>query len=107
MSYGQGIGIGVLISVIYSIISGGFNYIYLTLIDPASAKKMTEFQHDKMIESGRTEEQYEMFMNSAIGKMMTSLSVQFVFQLFFWTFLGLILSLVIAAILKKEKSFFE
>ena len=45
MSYGQGLGIGVLLSLVAGTLSSIFNYIYPTFLDPGGRERMADQMH--------------------------------------------------------------
>lgn len=105
MSYGKGLGIGTLTYGIAGILAGIFIYIYLTYIDPSVLDTMIEAQvammenfnlpEDKMDEAlARLENENtpgRHFINQAVGGFV----------------IGFFLSLIIAAITKRNRPEFE
>jgi len=70
MSYGQGLGIGMWIALISSVISSIFTYIYVKFIDAEFIKMMMEKQEEQMQERGMSEEQIKQAMDMT-AKFMT------------------------------------
>lgn len=62
MSFGQGVGIGFWISLIGTILGGGFVYVYISFIDPAPFDLFLEETRLNMEEQGTPEEGIEMAM---------------------------------------------
>ncbi len=105
MTYGEGLGIGTLSGAIWGLVSGGFNIIYVKYIDSSEMIKQANQMRQKMEEQGATDEQME--INEKIIAYATDPSLTFIFTVIIGFIGGLIISLVISAILKKEKSIFE
>ena len=64
MSYGQGLVIGMLVSMVSGLLTGFFNYLYRTLIDPEMNGRMLETVRAKMEEGGNmSDEQIESAVN--------------------------------------------
>jgi len=105
MSYGQGLGIGSLLSAIFGLLSGIFSWIYTTYIDPEFMGRMQEVQRTKMIEQGLSDEQIDAAMGMA-AKFQNPLTMIFGSMAVF-LIIGFILSLIIAAIMKNKRPEFE
>lgn len=105
MSYSEGLGIGLLSGTIWGVVSGGFNIIYVKYIDNSEMVKQANLMRQKMEEQGATDAQME--LNEKIISYATDPSLTFIFTVIIGFIGGLIVSLVISAILKKEKSIFE
>jgi hypothetical protein len=105
MTYGQGLGLGVMKSVIVGIISGFFSFAYIKFIDPTISDQLMKKAIEEMEKKGTPDEQIEQAME--ITKMFMTPGALFVIAVFGTLFIGLIISLIMAAILKKEKSVFE
>lgn len=102
MTYGQGMGIGFWASLISSLISSVFTYIYVKFIDPSWLETIKEMQVEQLQEQGMSDEQIEMSMG-----MMEKLSTPemiFIFGIIGGVFLGVILSLVITIFTQKNNS---
>ncbi len=100
ITYGQGVGTGVLIALCAGVVISIFAVINITIIDPELMRNVMEEAKRKMIENGDSEEKIEMAtkwmanMQSpayvAIGSLVGNL------------FIGLIVSLVISIFTKKD-----
>jgi Protein of unknown function (DUF4199) len=101
MSYGEGLGIGSLLSAVSGVISAIYGYIYMNFIDNTMTQQIIEMQSTKMAEQGMTEEQIDQAMQMA-GKFMTP-GMMFIFTVLGMLFFGFILSLIISAIMRKNK----
>jgi len=105
LSYGEGLGVGTLTSGVSGVVAGLFSFVYLKFIDPSSLGKVMAQARDKWEEQGLSEEQIE--QAEKFGSMFTSPGAIFVFSVFFALLFGFILSLIIAAVMRREKPVFE
>lgn len=99
MSYGKGLSIGTLMSVVGAVISSIFTYLYLTFIDDSMIQTILEKAEMDMIENGTPEAAVEQAM-SITEKMMTP-PIMAVLAIVFTVLFGFILSLIISAITKN------
>lgn len=105
MSYGQGLGIGTLMSAVSGLISSFFSMAYMKFIDPTITDQIMKKAVEDMEKKGIPDEQIDQAME--MSKMFMSPGAMFVMGLLGSILIGFILSLIIAAILKKDKSVFE
>lgn len=105
MSYSEGLGIGVMLSVISGLISGVFGVIYRTVIDPEFTKRSLE-QARKVYE-GMEMSDAQIEQTMAYVEKFSSPGIVFLIGLFFAALGGLILSLIISAITQKKRPMFE
>jgi zinc transporter ZupT len=101
MSFGEGLGLGVLLSGVSAIISGIFSYIYMNFIDNTFMSKMIDFQREQMTEKGLTDEQIDQSMQMI--QKFTSPGLAFIFGIIGWLVVGFIFSLIVTAIMRKSK----
>ena len=102
MSYGEGVGLGTLTGVVSSAISAVFTYVFYKFINPEMIDKIHEMTLEELEDrEGLTDEQIDQAME--MTAMFTGPEVMSVFALLGGIFFAFILSLVIAAILKKER----
>jgi hypothetical protein len=105
LAYGQGLGIGSLISVIFGFMMGIFTWLYTSFIDPDYMAGVMEKQRVKMIEDGLSDEQIDSAMKIAEnfqGPLTMILGTAFITLI-----IGFILSLIISAIMKNSRPEFE
>ncbi|MEY4108491.1 MAG: hypothetical protein RL181_2833 [Bacteroidota bacterium] len=101
ISMGRAFGISMLVILIIAVIQALWTVVYMELINPDLMKEAVEAQMDKMIEDGQvTEEQLE--TSSGMMGFFTSTWFLASFSLFSMLFTGLLLSLVVALVTKKE-----
>jgi|SRR6478736_5904102 len=99
MSYGKGLGAGVLISLYSSLMSAVYNFIHLKFINTQFADYQMEIIHAKWEKAGMSSAQMD--QAEGVTRMMMGPTVQAGFTIFFGVCIGLIVSLIIAAILKR------
>lgn len=103
LTYGQAVGAGVLTMVFASFISGIYNYLLFSVIDPSLQEQMRIFTEEQIIKQGKVpEEQLEMAVNMA-AKFQTPV-MMFVMAIVGGAFIGLIISLISAIFIKKNPS---
>jgi cation transport ATPase len=101
ISMGRAFGISMLVILIIAVIQALWTVVYMELINPDLMKEAMEAQMDKMLEDGRvTEEQLE----ASSGMMGFFANPWFLAgaSLLGTLFIGLLLSLVVALVTKKE-----
>ena len=105
ISYGNALGYGVLLALFASIIVSFVNYLYLGFIDDGFLVFAMEQQELAMYESGMPDDQIELSMEYA--RKFSSPGIIAFFGMLATTFLGFIISLIAAAVLKKEPTEFS
>lgn len=106
MSYGQGVGIGTLLSVVSGLLGAIFTYVYREFIDPTMAQRTMDQMRAKFEAAGNMSEAQidnalAMSQKFSTGPISIGLAV-LVFAIF-----GLLLSLIISAITKHNRPEFE
>ena len=105
MSYGQGLGIGTLMSLIVGLLSSIFMYIYIKFVDPEMMNRAMEMQRVQMEERGMDDAQIDQAMEMA-GKV-SSPELMIVFGTLGFVVIGFIIALIVAAIMKNARPEFE
>jgi predicted membrane protein len=105
MSYGQGLGIGSLMAAIVGVISSLFTMFYIQFIDDTIIRQSIDKARADMEARGMDDSQIDQAMEIT-QKFMTP-GVMFLVQVLTYLVIGFILSLILAAILKKDKPVFE
>lgn len=105
MSIGQGLGIGTLISLISSVLSSIFTYIYVKAIDDSMLTIIKDKQIEQMEAQGMDDAQIEQAMEFA--SMFTSAEAIVIMAVIAITFIGFILSLIISLFTKKANPALE
>ena len=101
MSYGQGLGIGTLLSLVSSIISAIFMFIYLSYINTGYIQQALDFQRRNMEDQGLGDAQIDQAM-SITEKIMTPV-VMPIMGIVMTVFLGFLISLIISAITQNKQ----
>lgn len=103
LSYGEGVGLGALLSAIAGMLSSAFSVFYTTIIDPAFQERLFEQMREKMEEQGTmSDEQIDQIIEAS--QKFQSPGLQFVFGLFWFIFVGVVLSLIVAAFIRRNKA---
>lgn len=105
MSYGQGLGLGIMVMIVASLISGVFSFFYTTYIDPTIPEKMVDAVIEQLSAFGIEEEAMEEARDKELAdntplKQLTGALMNGIFS-------GLFLSLIISAIMKNKRPEFE
>jgi hypothetical protein len=100
MSYGQGMGIGFWASLISSLISSTFTYLYVKFIDTNWMETIKDMQLEEMERQGMTEEQTEMAMEM-MGRFSTPEMI-FIFSILGGILIGVIASLLITIFTQRN-----
>jgi hypothetical protein len=105
MSYGQGLGIGTIVSAIYGVLSAIFMWIYTSFVDPEYMERQLLKSEAEMLERGMSQEQIDAAMEmtqSFQGPVML-----IVIGTLSAIIMGFIFSLILAAIMKNNRPEFE
>ena len=100
ITYGQALGAGVIIFLYASIIGSLFSLLLYTVIDPGLTAKGIAFMEQMYLDKGLTQEQADAALKIA-GKMMKP-AMMIPVGLISSMFYGLIISLIVAAFVRKE-----
>ncbi|MCK5368490.1 MAG: DUF4199 domain-containing protein [Cyclobacteriaceae bacterium] len=105
MTIGQGLGIGMLITLIGSALSSIFSYIYLKFIDDSMITKILDAQVEELEKRGLDDAAIEQTM-AITGKIMT-VEWMPVMAFVFMAFAGFIISLIVSLFTKKSNPTLE
>jgi len=100
ISYGQALGAGVIICLYYSVIMAIFSYILYAFIDTGLIDKILAMSEEAGLKKGYTQEQIDLGMRFT-KKIMTP-PIMALTSIFSSMFFGFIISLIIAAFVRKE-----
>ncbi len=100
MKYGQGVSIGFIISLVSGVIGSIFMYIYISFIDDSVIQQGIDKAYQDLEERGMSDEEIEQAMQFT-EKLMTPMFFLIV-GIVFTIIAGLIISLIISGITKKE-----
>ena len=102
LPFGPAFSFGLIAFIVSGLIGSIFGYIMWTVIDPDILVKMQDMQMEKMLEKGLPEEAVEQAMGMASKFMKPGIMLAMGF--FSSVFMGTIISLIVAAIFKREEA---
>jgi hypothetical protein len=105
MTYGQGLGIGLIMSLIAGLLTSIFMYIYIKFIDSEMMNRAMEMQRVEMEERGMDDAQIDQAME--IAGRFSSPELMIVFGTLGFVIIGFIIALIVAAIMKNARPEFE
>lgn len=105
MNYSQGLGLGTLMSLISSLISSVFIFIYVKLINTNYIANTLEVQRQGLEDQGMSDAQVDQAM-SITEKIMSPVGMA-IMGIVFGVFFGFIIALIVSAITKKSRPEFE
>jgi hypothetical protein len=107
LSLGQAIGIGTLLSVVSGFLSGLFTTIYVKIIDTSYAEKLIDNSRRQLEEQGNmSDEQIDQAIEISRPITEGMLNFSFITGPIMGAIFGVILSLIIGAIMKKDRDVF-
>tara|TARA_B110001454_G_scaffold172786_1_gene163891 strand:+ start:239 stop:760 length:522 start_codon:yes stop_codon:yes gene_type:complete len=101
LSWGQGVKVGVGISIIAALIGVIYNYIFMSFIEPNFMAEVMEIQNQKLIDQGQTEEQIEAI--NKMGEAFQSPTLMAAMGIIGSAIGGFVVSAIVAAIMKKTE----
>ena len=101
MSWGQGVKIGLGIVVIGTIIGILYQYVFTTFIEPDFFTQVEEVTKQALLDAGSTEEQIEMQME--MQSKFQGTPIGYATGFIFMTFIGFVVSAIVAAVKKKSE----
>jgi hypothetical protein len=99
LTYGQGVGAGVVISLFSGLMSAVYNYIHVKFINTSFADYQMEIVRQKWADAGMSDAAME--QAEGVTRMMMGPGMTAVMTVVGGLFVGLVFSLIIAAILKR------
>ena len=105
ISYGDAFMIGLLITVFAGIISSFFSFILVRFIDPGLVEQAITQTEEMLLEKGLSEDIIERSIERTRNMVGSPFSV--IIGIFFFTLIGTVISLITAAIVKKEGTPFD
>jgi len=103
MSYGQGLGVGTLTAGVAGLLSSLVSTFYVKFVDPTVLQRTMDEQRIKMEERGMSDAQIEQAVK--LAESMSSFS--FLIATLSIILMGFVFSLVIAAIVKRDRDVFD
>lgn len=106
MSFGQGIGIGTVLSAVVGLLTGIFAYVYMSFIDPEMMGRITDkMRADMEARGGVSDEQIDQAI--AMSSKFTNGPFMVLAAVLGTLLLGVLMSLVISAFVKNAQPEFE
>lgn len=105
MTYGQGLGLGVVVAGVAGVISSLFSYLYLKFIDDSMLGEILNQSRVAMEEQGLDDEQIEQAL--AMTQKFTTPEMIMIWGVLGALLMGLIFSLIISAFTKKNNPVLE
>ncbi len=105
LSFGEGFGVGALVAAIGGLISATFSTIYTTFVDTTFYERLADTMQEQWEKQGLSDVQIE--QASEMTKMFQSPGLLFAIGLISSVIGGIILSLIIAAIMRKNRPVFD
>lgn len=102
MSYGEGLSVGTLTAAISGLLSSLFSVFYTTFIDTGIMARAADTMRDQLEERGIPDDQIDQQME--LMQMFQSPGILFVVGVIGSALIGLILSLIIAAFMRRNKA---
>ena len=103
MTYGEGMGLGALLSAVAGLLSSIFSVFYTQIIDPGFQERITEQVREQLESSGNMSDEQVDQAVEMMGKFQSP-GLQFLFGILGTILIGVVFSLIIAAILRKNKT---
>lgn len=106
LSYGEGLGLGLQTGAVAALISTMYSVLYTSVIDPTMMERVINEMRDKLEDQGNlSDDQIEQSLS--IMQAMQGPGIQFITGILWLVFIGFVFSLVIAAVLRRNKPVFE
>jgi type IV secretory pathway VirB2 component (pilin) len=106
MSYGQGLGIGTLVSLVAGLLGGIFRYVYMEFIDPAAGQRALDQARAKLEEAGNMSDA-QIDQAVQMSQRFSSGPIGIVVAVLGSALMGFLITLIIAAITKHNRPEFE
>jgi hypothetical protein len=105
MSYGEGLGIGSLVSAIMGLLSSAFTMFYIQFIDNNLLTQSMDQVREDMERRGMDDAQIDQAME--LSQKFMSPGIVFVMGVLGYLVVGFIISLIVSAIIRRDKPVFE
>ncbi|GAB4022312.1 DUF4199 domain-containing protein [Spirosoma koreense] len=103
MTWGEGVGLGALLSAVAGLLSATFITFYNVMIDPTVQQRALEKARERLEEQGKlSDEQIDQAME--ISQKFQSSGFTFIAGVFGTIFMGLLISLIVAAFIRRNKA---
>lgn len=105
MSYGEGLGLGSLLSAVMGFLGSMFSMFYMRFIDPTIMTQGIDKVRADMEARGMDDAQIDQAME--LSQKFMSPGIMFAMGILGYILMGFVLSLILSAILRREKPVFE
>ncbi|KQS33154.1 DUF4199 domain-containing protein [Dyadobacter sp. Leaf189] len=105
MSYGEGLGVGSLLSAVMGLLSSAFTMFYIQFIDKTMLTQSMDQVREDMERKGMDDAQIDQAME--LSQKFMSPGIVFVMGVLGYVVTGFIISLIVAAIIRRDKPVFE
>jgi hypothetical protein len=105
MTYGEGLGLGSLVSAVLGFLASMFAMLYIRFIDNTIMTQTLDKARADMEAQGLDDSQIDRYME--MSQKFSSPGIMFAAGVFGYLFMGFIFSLIIAAVTRREKPVFE
>ena len=103
LTFGEGVGLGALLSAVAGVLSSAYNVLYTTLIDPTVQERTMDQMREQLEDQGKlSDDQIDQALE--ISKTFQSPGLQFIAGIFGAILIGVVLSLIVAAIMRRHKA---
>lgn len=108
MTYGEGVGLGLLMFAIIGMMDTAYQQIYQTYVDPTYVERALNQTRDMMERFGATDSQLDQFdeqsENAKGGSGKGTAGLAFIGGVLYWILGGLVLSLLVSAFMRRVKT---
>jgi hypothetical protein len=105
ISYGEGLGTGTLVAAIVGLLAAFFSMFYLEFIDNTILQQSLDKARADLEARGMDDAQIDQAMS--ISQKFMSPGIMFLMGIFSYLITGFIISLIVAAVMRKEKPVFD
>ena len=105
ISYGEGLGLGSLLSAVLGVLSAAFTLFYIRFIDDSVLTQGLDRLREDMERQGKDDVQIEQALE--VSQKLMSPGLMFVSVIIVTLIAGFVISLIAAAIMRREKPVFE
>jgi hypothetical protein len=105
MSYGEGLGLGTLVSAVMGLLSSAFTMFYMQFIDNTLLTQGMDKVRSDMEARGMDDAKIDQAME--LSQKFMSPGIVFAMGVFMYILTGFVISLIVAAIIRREKPVFE
>ncbi len=108
MTLGEGVGLGLLMFALIGILDTAYQQIYQTYVDPTYVARALDETRNTLERFGATDDQLDQFEEQAENAKASSgkgtAGLAFIGGVFYWILGGLVISLLVAAFVRKVKT---